>query len=283
MGIKPSKKLAIVVLIVLCFRPHWLRADSKSDGIEVTYLGNEGFLVRSGSQAVLFDALFGAGLPDYDRVPATTVHDMETARSLFTRINAIFISHVHPDHFDLASTARFLKSHPETVVVAPSEVSELLRREFASNRGILSQIRTTPLQSGQFTTRDEGGVQAAALRLVHLNVENAAYFVLLNGKAVLHLGDADLPMKGLSQFKLSDRQIAVAFVPFWQLTENAKSVRNQIGAKVVVPMHLITNPIAESSKGYMDHVGGWRGMLARIRSEFPNAAIFNVPLETKVF
>jgi len=95
--------------------------------------------------------------------------------------------------------------------------------------------------------------------------------------------DADLPMKGLSQFKLSDRQIDVAFVPFWQLTENAKRVRDQIGAKVVVPMHLITNPTTESSKGYMEHVGGRPGMLAKFRLEFPNAVIFNVPLETKTF
>lgn len=100
---------------------------------------------------------------------------------------------------------------------------------------------------------------------------------------MLHIGDADLPMKGLAQLGLSHRHIDVAFVPFWQLTEDPKSVRNQIGAKVVVPMHLITNPTTDSSKGHMDHVGGRKGMLAQIRSNFPNTAVFQTPLETKSF
>ena len=127
------KHFAVAALIIWLFSSHWLLAASKPDGLEVTYLGNEGFFVRSGSQAILFDALFGAGLPDYDRVPATAAHKIETGESPFTNINALLISHIHPDHFELPSTLRFLKSHPASVVVAPGQVSEKSRKDLGGD------------------------------------------------------------------------------------------------------------------------------------------------------
>ncbi len=274
------KSVALVALTISLSSLHHLRADPKTDPIEVTYLGNEGFLVRSGSQVVLFDALFGAGLPDYDRVPESVVNDIETARPPFAKINVIFISHAHPDHFDLPSTVRFLKSHPTTVVVAPVEISQQLQNALANNRRMLSQIRTVSAEAGRITTSLQGSIQIGIFPLTHRNVENLAYLVLLNGRAVLHLGDADIPMRNLAQLKLINHRIDVAFIPFWQLTR-PRSVRDQISAKVVVPMHVITHATA-SSKEYLDHVGGPGGMLAKIRSEFPNAASSG-PLETKTF
>ena len=260
-------------------------ADASEVGspMEVTYLGNEGFLIRSGTQAVLFDALFGAGLPDYDHVPAKIIADMETGKPPFDKIDVILISHVHPDHFDVASTVRFLSSHPATVVVAPTEVSQRLQKAVAGNRQMLSQIRALSTERGRLIMRNEGGLPIGAFPLTHGKVENLAYLVVFKGRAVLHLGDADLPMNDLAQLKLTDRRIALAFIPFWQLTENAEGVRDQIGARIVVPMHLITHPTTASSKGYMKHVGGSAGMLAKIRAEFPNAAVFRKPLETKTF
>lgn len=203
---------------------------------------------------MLFDALFGSGLPDYDHVPANVAHDMETGRPPFGNISVAFISHVHPDHFDLQSVARFLKSHPSTVIIAPTEVSRQLRRGLPGNRPMQSQIRTVSAEQGRVTTRDESGIRIGIFPLAHGNVENLAYLVVLNGREVLHLGDADLPMKNLEQLKLFDHGIDLAFIPFWQLTDNAESVHDHIGAKIVVPMHLIKHLIIATSKEYLARI-----------------------------
>lgn len=274
---------AVAVLSVWLLSSPCLLAALNSGELQVTYLGNEGFLVRSGHQAVLLDALFGTGLPDFDRVPSTAVHDIESGKPPFSNINALLISHIHPDHFDLASTVRFLRSHPATVVVAPGQVSEQIRKALAGDPRVPSQIHTALLKQGSITTHDEGGVQVGSFPLTHGNVQNAAYLVVLNGRTVLHVGDADLPINNLSQFGLSRREIDVAFIPFWQLTENAQRLRTQIRAKVIIPMHLIVNPTTDSSKRYMEHVGSRDGMLRQIRSAFPNAAVFSAPLENKSF
>jgi L-ascorbate metabolism protein UlaG (beta-lactamase superfamily) len=59
----------------------------------------------------------------------------------------LLISHVHPDHFDLVSTLRFLKYHPSTVVVAPDRVSAQIRNALASNQQAASQVHAAPLKA----------------------------------------------------------------------------------------------------------------------------------------
>ncbi|MBV8834599.1 MAG: MBL fold metallo-hydrolase [Acidobacteriaceae bacterium] len=245
--------------------------------------GERRVFVRSGSQAILFDALFGTGLPDYDRVPPTAMDEIERGKPPFANIDALLISHVHADHFNLPSTVRFLKTHPATIVVAPDQVSKQIHKALTGDSQALSRIHTATLEQNSITTRDEGGVRIGSFPLTHGNIENAAYLVVLDRRTVLHIGDADLPMKGLAQFGLSHRRIDLAFVPFWQLTDNPKRVQTLIAAKVVIPMHLITNPTTDTSKGFMEHVGGRERMLRQIRICFPNAAIFLAPLETKSF
>ena len=89
-------KIAACVALVLSATLSPPRADPKLTAIEITYLGNEDFLIPSGSSAVLFDALSGAALPEYDRVPPGVVRDRETARPPFVNIDVVFISHIHP-------------------------------------------------------------------------------------------------------------------------------------------------------------------------------------------
>lgn len=38
------KAFAIIAVVTWLLLPHWLRAGSKPDALEITYLGNEGFL-----------------------------------------------------------------------------------------------------------------------------------------------------------------------------------------------------------------------------------------------
>jgi L-ascorbate metabolism protein UlaG (beta-lactamase superfamily) len=274
--------LARTALLVAAFPACFALAAHASPQLQITYLGNEGFLVRHGSQAVLFDALFGAGLPDYDHVPAEVVGDMEAARAPFDHIDAVFISHIHPDHFERESTIRFLKSHPNTVVISPSDVAAQLKAALGNDR-LRAQIHGISAQIAGMIVREEGGIHVGIFPLAHGHVENLAYLVDLGGCKVLHLGDADLPMQEIDKLRLSESRIDVAFVPYWQLIENAKRVRTQIRAKVIVPMHLLTQATTPASKQYLEHVGGMKGLVATIRSEFRNAVIFQRPLQSQSF
>jgi L-ascorbate metabolism protein UlaG (beta-lactamase superfamily) len=277
MGLLRTAALVAAFLSSLIFA-----AEPHRESLELTYLGNEGFLVRAGSQAVLFDALFGAGLPDYDHVPADVVRDMEAGWGLFEHVDIVFISHVHPDHFEARSTVRFMQSHPTTVVIGPTEVAAELKRPLGSNAPLLSQIRSIPFQPGHMATLTEHGIEIEIFPLAHGTVENLAYLVAIGGRKILHMGDADLPMNDIERFGLAERRIDVALVPYWQLIENAGRVRTGMNAKSIVAMHLLTHATAPESKQMLDHLGGVAGMVSKIHSEFPNAVVLK-PLETKIF
>jgi L-ascorbate metabolism protein UlaG (beta-lactamase superfamily) len=208
---------------------------------------------------------------------------MEAARPPFEHIDVVFISHIHPDHFELHSTVRFLESHPATIVVSPIDVAAQLVRALAGYDHLRAHIHGISAQPGRIVTREEGGMRIGIFPLAHGSVENLAYLVGIGGREVLHIGDADLPMEGIGKLNLSENRIDIAFVPYWQLTENAERVRGQIRAKIIIPMHLITNATTPASKEYLDHLGGMSGMLAKIHSEFPNAVVFRMPLEARQF
>ncbi len=44
-------------------------APAAAEGVEVTYLGNEGFLIAAGDVRVVVDALFDDGIKGYPTVP----------------------------------------------------------------------------------------------------------------------------------------------------------------------------------------------------------------------
>ena len=64
----------IVPLLVLA-----APAAAIAEGVELTYLGNEGFLIAAGETRVLVDALYGEGLRGYPVVPPAERRRLEEA------------------------------------------------------------------------------------------------------------------------------------------------------------------------------------------------------------
>jgi L-ascorbate metabolism protein UlaG (beta-lactamase superfamily) len=71
-------------------------------------------------------------------------------------------------------------------------------------------------------------------------VENLGYLVELGGVRVLHVGDAHMAAETFAHFRLPERRIDVALVPYWYLLEEEgrRLVREQIGARRVVAFHV---------------------------------------------
>jgi hypothetical protein len=70
----------------------WLKGD-KSDqplsGVEVTYIGNEGFLLQGNGKKVLIDALYRGGFSGYLVIPIERRIKMETSQPPFNDIDRI--------------------------------------------------------------------------------------------------------------------------------------------------------------------------------------------------
>ncbi len=68
---------------------------------ETTYLGNEGIMVSDGHTTVLFDPLFPNGFGTYQMVPEEMRLALMAGDAPFEDVDAIFVSHMHPDHFSV--------------------------------------------------------------------------------------------------------------------------------------------------------------------------------------
>jgi L-ascorbate metabolism protein UlaG (beta-lactamase superfamily) len=71
-----------------------------SDAVRITWLGHATVLIEMNGVRLLTDPLLGAGLGPLRRVGPTP------DPGAIGRIDAVLVSHAHPDHFDLASLRR---------------------------------------------------------------------------------------------------------------------------------------------------------------------------------
>jgi L-ascorbate metabolism protein UlaG (beta-lactamase superfamily) len=90
----------------------------------------------------------------------------------------------------------------------------------------------------------------------------------LDGKKLLHIGDADMTEENFSSLGLVEEKIDVAFVPYWFLLSNAgrEIVQKQIRPKQVIAMHV---PPAEAAQ-----------VAGLVRKAYPGALTFTHILET---
>src|SRR5688500_3375071 len=96
---------------------------SAHDRAEAKYLGNEGVLVARGDTKVLFDAFYAESFDGrYTLVPTPLEQAMMAGQAPFDGVDAIFISHIHPDHFNSRKTIAYMRAHPDVQLYAGMDV-----------------------------------------------------------------------------------------------------------------------------------------------------------------
>jgi len=224
---------------------------------EVTYLANSGLMVSHGEQQILFDPFFHNHYNNYQLVPADIRTAIFTDKAPYDSIEMIFISHAHGDHFDAKDVVGYLKSHPDTKLMAPNQAVEQLKTIDGFDT-LLNQISGIGLVYGdQPIEMTFGEIQVGVVRIPHAgwpgraDVSNLVYRVTLNNAVtVMHMGDADpddvhfKPWASYWEKQVTDN----AFPPYWFLTsaagqqilsERINAVYNTgIHVPVVVPIKL---------------------------------------------
>lgn len=177
----------------------WLGAHAHpSDPTEATYLGNEGVMISDGETTILFDPLFPNGFGIYQLVPEPMRQALMAGDAPYDDVDAIFISHMHPDHFSAGEVVSYLEQHAEVRLYAPDQAVAAMREE-ADNEAIFDRVTGVALQRLDAPKRySEGDLEIDVVRIPHAgwpgraDVSNLVWRVsLANGATVMHLGDAD--------------------------------------------------------------------------------------------
>ncbi|NVJ61461.1 MAG: MBL fold metallo-hydrolase [Gammaproteobacteria bacterium] len=231
------------------------------------YLGNEAVLVEDKEVKFLFDPFFHNHYGQYILVPDAIRSKIFSGQAPFDNITAIFVSHVHGDHFDAKDTLRYLKANKDTLLFIP-EQGRLQLQQLSSYNEIEAQVRSVELKLGDpAISFNLNNMDIDAVYIPHAgwpqrqDIQNTVFRISTPSNfTVAHFGDADANPTFYRQHhqhwkkKLTD----VALVPYWlALTPDGREVINSIiNSKKNIGVHV---PV----KGHPALPGSWTDYFSR--------------------
>ena len=244
------------------------KKKTKKETMEIYYIGNEGFLISSGSKNVLIDAIHTH--PWYAFTPEAVLKKMMDSQSPFDNIDLLLVTHSHSDHFDPHLTAQFLLHHPGTILVSDPRVIERLKQVMKEDfQKISKQIKQMNPGFGEAADLTIRGIKVKVLGLTHGYPDylNLGFIISFNGITLFHPGDMhpELNVEYLKGLHIENQGIDIVFrapvldSPLW--------MDNQ--PQYYIAMHIRPDQMERRS--------------AQILKNDPDAIIFKETMEKKVF
>ena len=219
------------------------------------YLGNEGVLVAHGETKVLFDAFYADSYGQYVLVSEATKSAMLAGEPPFDSVDAIFVSHVHGDHFTAQPALEYLRANEAVVLYGSSQIRDALAAVTGEDDPALERVRVVSVARGEPATRIEiGDLAIAAVNIPHAGwperaeIINLAFRVSLDDAVtVMHLGDADPAPVHFEPHEayFAERTLHAVFPPYWFYgTESGRAIlSDQLGAEASIGIHVPSQAI----------------------------------------
>lgn len=242
---------------------------------KATYIANSGIFIQSGETKILIDSFFDNGRGKFATPGATQLDAMVAGKSPYNNLSLALVTHSHPDHFNQQKVAKLMSTQKNLNCLTTPQVVDSIESVMDNFESIHDRTLTFPL-SRTWKTYSKGGltVKAAYSRhagKINAKVQDLIFIVNVNGKKILHLGDADMNPDRFQELKLKYENIDVAFIPFWYMTGfyGAEIINKYIAPKKVVAVHFPNN--------------GSKQSLAKIKQFVPEAIIFQNPGQSVTF
>jgi L-ascorbate metabolism protein UlaG (beta-lactamase superfamily) len=226
----------------------------KSD-IHITYIANEGVLIKVAGKRVLIDGLHRKYRDAYAFPPDDLRAELEGAKGVYGKIDLLLVSHLHGDHFHPQSVGLHLKNNPKSVLASSPQIIEGIKKDFGEFEKIKAQAKEIPHEWKKSSEKDFDGIKVKFLGLRHGSerfkwIENLGHLIEIGGKKFLHIGDADMTAENFSVYQLDKENIDVAILPYWfLLSEKGRNlVKTQFNPKKIVAVHISPNDAGEVSE-----------------------------------
>jgi len=250
-----------------------------NDSISVTYIANCGYLIEIDSQKIIIDGLFKRGHNRYP-TPDTIAQKLLVSNQYpFDDIDLILVSHTHEDHFDSKMVMECMLNNPSVTLLCPQQVIDSIR----VNESVYDIIKSRIIECTPDTYTSQlmhvGNIVIYACRLAHpgerhINVQNIAYLISINGKSVFHSSDIDpSQINKYTGVKINELNVDIGLInEDFAKVENAEFTAEFINARYNIAMHL------------PDQVASvWLDSFKDNPDLFSNPFIFTEKLEKKVF
>ncbi len=270
-------------------------ADTES-ALEIRFLANAGFLLRTADDRVLIDAFLEKPYSFYGALPAAAREKLLAGEAPLDGVDLALVSHAHGDHLQTGLAARFLASpagEDVTLVSSPQVVDAIAKalaveprpegapdpasgpasaaRARAGARDRL--VRRLPA-AGHTAHWKRGELGVTFLRLPHSgarwkDMHQIGHLIELGGFRVLHLGDAEADPANFAPYAKLLAELDVCLVPYWYFDSKAGRdlLSGPLSARLVVAMHI---PPVEVT-----------AVRERLANSHPDVIVFAQALEAK--
>lgn len=225
-----------------------------------TYLGNEGVLVTRGETKVVFDAFYADSYGVYAQVPNEIVEAMQNDRPPYDGIDAVFVSHVHGDHFTASRAIRYLRSHRDVKLYGSRQTYDAIAGELEADDPLLKRIVVADLKATDAPKIiDVDGLHIEVVAIPHagaksrMSIQNLSWRVTLDdATTVIHLGDADTDDASFKRHAehFAARRANAAFPPYWFFDSEAGKaiIATYLDAEQVIGIHVPSNAIGQGDE-----------------------------------
>ncbi|TFH39665.1 MAG: MBL fold metallo-hydrolase, partial [ANME-2 cluster archaeon] len=188
------KRKAIIIVLLLSYIT--VSTYAQKEKVDVTYVGNAGFLINIGDKKILIDALF-KGFADNYNLPEHIQEKLKLAQAPFDDVDLIIVTHAHGDHVDPSIVAEHMKNNPKAI--------------FASTKQLVDHLKDSTERSIGFNPTKEKsdkkeihGITVETFLLPHgpdSRIINNGFLVSVNGVSFFHTGDVDFDQFTFEEFR----------------------------------------------------------------------------------
>ncbi|MCF6225458.1 MAG: MBL fold metallo-hydrolase [Xanthomonadales bacterium] len=244
--------------------------------VEVTFLGNMGFLLSDGKDKIIIDGFLAEAYALFEGLDEHSVQAMVSAKDDFQGIDIALASHIHFEHFQPDMACLFIKASKSTQFISSPQVITILRercKPFAKNH---KNVKTVTVRPGVPQSFSREGVTVEIFPLTHGTGKFAAlhhfgHLMTVGGKTILHIGDAAAVPVDFIAAGLQNRKLDILLAPYTFFTRSAgKAMLAQyMQAPVQIVSHIPPKEFTEISEAVLEN--------------YPGAIIFQQRMEKQRF
>lgn len=289
-----KKITVLIVVLIACQICYSNNDENKVRNIKVTYIANEGFLIKVGDKKILIDALFGDKDYGFCDIPTETIiHSILKNENSFKNLDLIATTHSHVDHFYSPFVIHHLMNNKKGQFISCKQSIDNLKKQDNYDKVENRLLEITP----DYSTFIDTTINSIGVRIYrlahgpyytddpktgekinrHQNVQNVGFLFDIDGVKIFHSGDSN--EDGIAEyehFRLDKENIDIAFLGrgfIWELgCKGIELVKNYIKAKHIVLMHIHHDEYEEYNK-----------IANQLKNEFASIKIFRSEMETETY
>lgn len=277
-------KAVLILVLVISFSSVF--GQVKNNDLRVTYIANEGFMLKTKHHKILVDALFSDGYGYFAYPSNETTKQILSGIAPFDSVNLCLLTHYHKDHSDSKLMQEYLSKNPSIKLVTTRPSLVFIDGEQFGFIKLKKQFCEITPEANKSISQIINNVPVKVLGLKHMSffqegydleeyMANVGFYVNMDGIRIFHSGDTK--MDNFKDYVSANGSwkdtVDVAFV-YYELLNDGKPALDYL-VKTLNPKYIVVMHVPPSIYDV------WFNKVVQFKQIFPNIILFRNSLDNQ--